>query len=89
MHGIKVPDELQLIGYDGMRLSDQQRFPVSTIVQPLKEMAEKAVQLALAKLANPQMAEQHAFFPVKFVEGFTTKNNQTDFKGHLLNNPMD
>lgn len=89
VHGIKVPDDLQLIGYDGMRLSDQQRIPVSTIAQPLKEMAEKAVQLALAKLANPQMAEQHVFFPVKFVEGFTTKNNQTDFKGHLLNNPMD
>ena len=77
---------MQLIGYDGMRMTDSQRLPVSTIAQPLQEMAEGAVKLALDKLNDPQMKEKHIFFPIKFVEGFTTKNNHSQID--LLKNPM-
>ena len=84
-----VPSDVQLIGYDGMRLSETQRIPVSTIAQPLQEMAEKAVQLALDKLDNPQMKERHIFFPVKFIEGFTTKNNRDQAYRQLLADPMN
>lgn len=83
---LRVPDDVQLIGYDGMRMTDSQRLPVSTIAQPLQEMAEGAVKLALDKLNDPQMKEKHIFFPIKFVEGFTTKNNHSQID--LLKNPM-
>lgn len=88
VRGVEVPQRLQLIGYDGMRQTEHQRLPVSTIAQPIKAMAEMAVKLALDKLENPMMKEKHIFFPVKFVEGFTTKNNRSQDWDKLLKDPM-
>ncbi|GHN18024.1 LacI family transcriptional regulator [Lactobacillus delbrueckii] len=71
--GLRVPEDIQLIGYDGMRLDKSHRIPVSTIAQPLEEMAKKAVELALAKIENPDMPAQAVYLPVTFLEGNTTK----------------
>lgn len=45
--GIRVPEDVQIVGYDGIRRFHTEEYPCSTIVQPLKQMADLSVELLL------------------------------------------
>ena len=71
--GVSVPDQVQIIGYDGIIDRFTEKYVCSTIVQPLAQMAQAAVTL----LMNPmQMTEgMNVMLPVKYVSGGTTKDS--------------
>lgn len=71
--GYKVPDQVQLIGYDGMDLAKDIPLGVTTIVQPVQKLAEGAVELVMKKIQKPQSPNEIYKYPVKFREGNTTK----------------
>ena len=70
--GIDIPDQVQIIGYDGIidRYTDQ--YVCSTIEQPIAMMAETAVNMLL----NPEdtLPGANICLPVKYVPGGTTKD---------------
>lgn len=70
--GRQVPDEIQVIGFDGQQLREGGGYLVSTIVQPLQLMAEEAVAKLLAVI-NGQQVEKRTVLPVHFGAGGTTK----------------
>lgn len=65
--------DYQIIGFDGTRMDNSRQCMVSTIVQPIKEMAEAAVSLILKKI-NGVETEKRIILPVHFKSGGTTKN---------------
>ena len=69
--GIRVPEDVQIIGYDGVPDYNTGALPCSTIVQPISLMAETAVDLILNAKENP--APVSISLPVKFAYGGTTK----------------
>ena len=70
--GIKVPEETQVIGHDGLRQVNQKVYLLSTIVQPVKEMAEKSVELILKKIKGEEI-DLLTMLPVEFADGGTTR----------------
>ena len=69
---ISVPDQVQLIGFDDISFSTLLSPELTTICQPVKEMAEKAVEL----IANDElngMTGGKFVFPVALVARQTTK----------------
>lgn len=70
--GRQVPEDIQVIGFDGQQLRAGGGYLVSTIVQPLQLMAEEAVAKLLAVI-NGQQVEKRTVLPVHFGEGGTTK----------------
>ncbi|MET3558967.1 LacI family transcriptional regulator [Streptococcus rupicaprae] len=70
--GRSVPKDLQLIGFDGLRAAADQECYVSTIVQPLEQMAQRAVELLLS-IIEDKPHETRVVLPVSFHEGGTTK----------------
>ncbi|RGW14438.1 LacI family DNA-binding transcriptional regulator [Enterococcus asini] len=70
--GLEVPADLQVIGFDGQKMTEVDQFLVSTIAQPTKLMAENAVAKLLAVI-NGQEVEKRTVLPVYFGEGGTTK----------------
>lgn len=46
--GIRVPEEVQIIGFDGIRQLGTDRLYCSTIIQPVEKLAETCVELLLA-----------------------------------------
>ncbi|MBQ8094771.1 MAG: LacI family DNA-binding transcriptional regulator [Clostridia bacterium] len=42
---IRVPEDVQVIGFDGIRIFGDQEYIVSTIVQPVREIAETCVDI--------------------------------------------
>ncbi len=70
--GKKVPDDIQIIGCDGIKLSKDRQVIMSTIKQPVEEMAIKSVQ-SLLKIINHLPVEKRIVLPVTYIQGKTTK----------------
>ncbi|MGO2083401.1 LacI family DNA-binding transcriptional regulator [Vagococcus sp.] len=67
----KVGVNCQVIGFDGIRLGKGHKKMLSTIVQPIKEMAEFSVAHILSIIAGEEVPKR-TFLPVCFEEGVTT-----------------
>lgn len=72
-HGYQVPKDIQLIGFDGMNLSADLPLGISTIAQQVESLANGAVDLVLRKIADPSLKNEAKMYPVKYIEGNTTK----------------
>ena len=70
--GIKVPDQVQIIGYDGIVDHFTDGYVCSTIEQPLTQMAQAAVTLLMTPVTATE--GMNVMLPVKYVPGDTTKN---------------
>ncbi len=70
-HNISVPDDVQIIGFDGVTRFGFGDYYCSTIKQPLKEMAEAAVDILINK--DRASAPSLVCLPVTYCFGNTTK----------------
>lgn len=66
----RVPEDVQLIGFDGIRSFGNMDYHCSTIVQPVPEMAEMCVDLLLRE--NMMMKPPLVCLPVTYAYGGTT-----------------
>lgn len=69
--GHRVPEDVQLIGFDGIRKHEDGTLYCSTIVQPVERIAQTCVDILL----NPSRADLPATvcLPVRYAPGGTTK----------------
>jgi LacI family transcriptional regulator len=70
--GVQVPEDVQIIGFDGITNFGTDKPYCSTIVQPVKELAEAAVNVLL----NDDRSTLPALMclPVRYQPGGTTKD---------------
>lgn len=69
--GIRVPEDVQIIGYDGIRDYYSGQYYCSTIVQPIREIAETCVELILLK--DRSSLPSLVVLPVQYAAGGTTR----------------
>lgn len=69
---IEVPNDVQVIGYDGSKSCAKDNIKISTIRQPVDMIAKEAVEY-LIKLIDKKEIQKEIILPVKFVKGYTTK----------------
>ena len=70
--GKEAPKDFQIIGFDGVKLSLQKDYLLSTIVQPIEEMAKVSVETLMAMILNEEPPKR-VVVPVFFHAGETTK----------------
>lgn len=75
--GKRVPEDVQVIGFDGLRLINQGPYLVSSIEQPVGQIAEEAVE-NLLKLCNHEEVAELTILPVRFVDGGTTRKLENE-----------
>ncbi len=68
---VKVPDDVQIIGYDGTKHFGDLDYTCSTIVQPVGDIAEMAVSLLVRD--DLPVKPPLVCLPVTFAQGPTTK----------------
>ncbi len=68
--GVRVPEDVQIIGFDGVRYFGDQDLFCSTIVQPVDQIAETCVEMILEKTQSK--APSLVCLPVEFAWGGTT-----------------
>lgn len=69
--GVKIPQDLKIVGYDGADMTRLLMPSLTTIIQPTEAMAEKAVDV-LQKLINKEPYPLNVTLPVKLWRGMTT-----------------
>lgn len=69
--GLRVPEDLSIVGFDGIALGEELTPALSTIVQPSAEMGRRSVELLMQALAAaaPLPASSSLTLPLHFREG--------------------
>jgi LacI family repressor for deo operon, udp, cdd, tsx, nupC, and nupG len=55
--GLRIPEQLSIIGFDDIDLNPYFEPPLTTIAQPKREMGKKAVQMILNLLAGQEVED--------------------------------
>ena len=52
--GIQVPDELSIIGFDDISMTNWPRYQLTTVRQPLERMVDATIEVLMNAIENPQ-----------------------------------
>jgi LacI family transcriptional regulator len=68
MRGLKIPDDISIIGYDNIELASLIRPTLTTIEQPMYEMGKSAAELVLSRIRDDRKStSQTILMPTKLV----------------------
>ncbi|MGX7031339.1 LacI family DNA-binding transcriptional regulator [Vagococcus zengguangii] len=72
--GIKIPEQLQIIGYDGIVFSDLVTPSLTTVEQSAYKIGQEAARQMISLLNSPEKSyPDRTFIPVKFKKGATLR----------------
>jgi LacI family transcriptional regulator len=63
--GLRVPDDISIVGFDDITIAALKRIALTTVSQPLMFQAERAVSLLLERIERPTIAPRHVRVPVE------------------------
>jgi LacI family transcriptional regulator len=71
--GVRVPDDVSIVGFDGIAIGALSRIGLTTVAQPGDELARQAVSLLLNRIARGHDAapEQHRLTPQLVIRAST------------------
>lgn len=72
--GKRVPEDVQVVGFDDVYISQLTIPPLTTIHQPIKEMSAMAIDI-LIDAAEGKMVAKRSLLPVSLVKRESTKND--------------
>lgn len=74
--GLRVPDDLRVIGFDGTDAARRGMPWLSTVQQPIRDLCRTAVELLLDRIEQPVPEAREAVpaveFPVRLIQGSTS-----------------
>lgn len=70
--GIKVPEQLKIIGYDGTEITNLTYPELSVVVQDCAELAKKCVSMVLNMIEGNEPEMMRVIVPVSWKQGGTT-----------------
>ena len=65
--GVRVPEDLWLVGYDDIELASWGAYELTTVRQPMEQMVARAIDLLLAKIADRDKPTEHVCLPNELV----------------------
>lgn len=73
-HGLKVPDDIGLIGLNDMEMAGWQNINLTTIRQPVEQIIKSSLQLMIKMLNDPDHEPQAVIFPCDIIERGTLRS---------------
>ncbi len=77
-HGVNVPEDVAVIGFDDSRLSSFWPIPLTTLHQPSKEVGETAFRILLKKMENPNSPLEQVVLKPSLVVRQSTRIQEED-----------
>lgn len=65
--GLRVPENLSIIGFDGIELGSYSNPPLTTVAQPKDLMGKQAVKMITERLADPYSPPKRIVLPSKLI----------------------
>lgn len=73
--GIKVPDEISVMGYDNLNLAEMSIPPLTTVGQPLAKMGESAAEMLFTIMETGEIPESR-IMPHRIIERMSVKERE-------------
>lgn len=71
-HGLSVPDDISVIGYDDLQIAETSIPALTTVHQPIEQLTERALTRLLWRIENPSLAfEETRVLPTLVVRDST------------------
>jgi LacI family transcriptional regulator len=67
-HGVKVPDDVSITGFDNIRWTDVVTPRLTTVAQPVGAIGAKAVELMRESMSGEKIPARHTVFDVTLIE---------------------
>lgn len=68
-YGVSVPEQVSVVGFDGVGPSRWSSFDLTTIRQPVGRMTKAAVDMILERVETPELAHEKRVFSGILIEG--------------------
>jgi DNA-binding LacI/PurR family transcriptional regulator len=82
--GLRVPDDLSVAGFDGAQAGRWDRYQLTTMEQPLPQLAAAAMDVIKRNLADPCLAHETRLLSCKLVQGKSAGPAPDRLRGTLL-----
>jgi LacI family transcriptional regulator len=63
--GLRIPDDVAVMGFDGLAEGADSQPPLSTVTQPVGDLGREAVRALLALIEQPEGAPRQRFLPTR------------------------
>ncbi len=73
-HGLRVPDDISLVGFDDIPFAQYVEPPLTTIHQPMTEMGRQAMEMALTLMSRSKTDVPDVVIPGKLIERASTRS---------------
>lgn len=70
--GIKIPEEISIIGFDNIYLSELTDPPLTTIAQPIRKLGQTAAEILIAQIQGHPVTNSQVVFEGKLIVRGTT-----------------
>ncbi|MED3729582.1 LacI family DNA-binding transcriptional regulator [Priestia filamentosa] len=67
VHGIRIPDDLAIMGFDDQPIARVVSPKLTTIKQPVDQLGEKAVEIIIDELNNAQSLDPYYELPIELI----------------------
>ncbi len=71
--GIRVPDDLAIVGYDDIEFAAAAAVPLTSVRQPRRELGRRAAELLIDEAGNPKHRHQQVTFEPQLVARASTR----------------
>lgn len=81
--GIRVPDDVAIVGCDGIMDTEYLERPLSTVVQPVAEMCRLGWEFLFRRIENPSVAPQQVLLKAHLVVRDSSRKGGSSSAGNL------
>jgi len=67
--GVKVPEELSVVGFDGVGPAQWESYDLTTVRQPVRRMSDAAVSMILERVEQPELPPEKRTFAGILIDG--------------------
>lgn len=72
-HGIRIPEDMAVVGFDGIHAAFWSGYELTTVRQPVNQMAKAAVDILMERIENPEAPPEKRVLAGQLVKGKTTR----------------
>lgn len=69
VHGLRVPEDISVAGFDGLDLARFYIPSITTLRQPIEEIARETVRILFENMNQPDLPKKRLIFPGRIEEG--------------------
>lgn len=72
-HGLKIPEQLSVVGFDGIHAAFWTGYDLTTIRQPVNQMARAAVSILMERISNPDAPPEKRVLSGALIQGSSAR----------------